>query len=77
MIFDPFENLDIFNSIDNLTQQDSDGTTGEHFVQPHLVSDYVTDDGTFVDSYWRDGDGDTSHNLDTAHGGGYFAHDPT
>lgn len=62
MIFDPFKDFDTFNS---------------HFVQPNWVNPFIKEDGTNVNGYWRDGDGDTSHDLDVNHGGGYIEHNPT
>ena len=47
-----------------------------HSVDPHYVSDYTRADGTQVDGYWRDGDGNTSVNLDKEHGGGYLQSNP-
>jgi hypothetical protein len=49
---------------------------GVHFVDPHYVSGYTTADGTEVAGYWRDGDGDTSHDLSKGEGGGYLRGDP-
>lgn len=47
-----------------------------HAVDPHHVSDYIKADGTHVDGYWRDGDGNTTIDLDKEHGGGYFQGNP-
>ena len=47
-----------------------------HSVDPHYVSDYTRADGTQVDGYWRDGDGNTSVNLDKEHGGVYLQSNP-
>lgn len=41
-------------------------------VDPHHVDSYVTADGTLVDSYWRDGDSDTSIDLSLKDGGGFL-----
>ncbi|WP_156816885.1 hypothetical protein [Salsuginibacillus kocurii] len=49
---------------------------GEHFVEPHHVDGYVREDGVEVDSYWRDGDGDTSVDLTAEEGGGYYRSNP-
>jgi hypothetical protein len=46
--------------------------TPAHYVRPHQVSSYTRHDGTFVEGFWRDGDGDTSVNRAT----GYFARNP-
>jgi hypothetical protein len=42
------------------------------FVNPHEVSGYDRSDGTHVNPYWRDGDGNTNINLTADKGGGYF-----
>ena len=47
-----------------------------HLVDPHWVNDYYKADGTHVEGYWRDGDGDTSVNLSTQQGGGYMHSNP-
>ncbi|WJY26434.1 hypothetical protein [Sporosarcina trichiuri] len=44
-----------------------------HFVHPHEVSGYERQDGTYVEGYYRDGDGDTSVNRTVEQGGGYFS----
>lgn len=48
------------------------GSNDKEFVDPHWVKGYERKDGTFVNGYWRDGDGNTKINLDKEHGGGYF-----
>lgn len=45
-----------------------------HYVQPHHVNAYDKADGTHVNEYWRDGDGDTTVNLSKNQGGGYMSH---
>ncbi|MDE0564856.1 hypothetical protein [Exiguobacterium sp. B2(2022)] len=40
-----------------------------HYVEPHHVSSYIKSNGTFVEGYLRDGDGDTA----TFDGDGYIA----
>ncbi|MFV8829915.1 hypothetical protein [Alkalihalobacterium sp. APHAB7] len=47
-----------------------------HFVKPHYVDSYVRSDGTVVQGYFRDGDGDTSVNRTVEQGGGYFRSNP-
>jgi len=47
-----------------------------HFVHPHEVSEYVKSDGTVVEGYWRDGDGNTNIDLDNSEGGGYLQGNP-
>lgn len=44
-----------------------------HFVKPHQVSGYNRADGTYVEGYYRDGDGDTSVNRTVEMGGGYVS----
>jgi hypothetical protein len=46
------------------------------FVDPHFVNGYEREDGTYVDGYWRDGDGDTSINRTIEKGGGYWRSNP-
>lgn len=46
-----------------ITTVDSVDVDGElHHVDAHYVTGYVNDNGTVVEGYWRDGDGDTSVN---------------
>ena len=49
---------------------------GTHHVKPHWVEGYTRADGTYVGGYWRDGDGDTSVDLDEDEGGGYIRSNP-
>ena len=49
-----------------------DASVTEHYVNPHHVDGYVRHDGTPVDGYWRDGDGNTAVDLTAKVGGGYF-----
>lgn len=80
MVSDPFKDLDTFNSVHPASQDvthTEDDLSNTHFVHPHWVNPYIKEDGTAVSGYWRDGHGDNHHNLDTEHGGGYIAHDPT
>ncbi|MEC2071415.1 hypothetical protein [Alkalihalophilus marmarensis] len=49
---------------------------GTHNVDPHYVNGYERADGTVVEGYWRDGDGDTSVNLSKEDGGGYERSNP-
>ncbi|WP_339276367.1 hypothetical protein MKY59_05120 [Paenibacillus sp. FSL W8-0426] len=44
-----------------------------HHVEPHYVEGYERADGTHVEGYYRDGDGDTSVNRPN---GGYEQHNP-
>lgn len=52
------------------------GGPGLHHVDPHMVSGYVTANGTEVADYWRDGDGDTSVDRSLEQGGGYWRTNP-
>lgn len=47
-----------------------------HEVKPHYVEGYTRADGTVVDGYWRDGDGDSSTMLKEEEGGGYSRSNP-
>ncbi|WP_368503165.1 hypothetical protein AB3N04_12965 [Alkalihalophilus sp. As8PL] len=47
-----------------------------HFVQPHEVQGYFRQDGTYVEGYYRDGDGNTSVNRTVEQGGGYMRGNP-
>lgn len=48
----------------------------QHFVNPHYVKGYIKQDGTYVDGYFRDGDGDTNINRTIEQGGGYMRGNP-
>ena len=81
-----FEVIDGFEAVSDSVDPDAHGvfinheegspvhgeSVTEHYVHPHYVEGYVRDDGTVVDGYWRDGDGDTSVDLSAKVGGGYF-----
>jgi hypothetical protein len=62
----------IHSAIDSLDLFDIN--TGDHevFVSPHEVHDYYRQDGTHVDSYYRDGDGDPFTHLTKDEGGGWY-----
>jgi hypothetical protein len=47
-----------------------------HFVNPHHVNGYIRNDGTYVEGYYRDGDGNTAINRPVEAGGGYFSGNP-
>lgn len=47
-----------------------------HHVTPHYVEDYDRADGTHVEGYWRDGDGNTNTDLSEEQGGGYMQSNP-
>jgi hypothetical protein len=46
------------------TEQDIVENPNTHHVDPHWVDGYYRADGTYVEEYWRDGDGDTSINTE-------------
>ncbi len=66
------------DDVDNMdgVDTDGDGIDDAHYVEPHYVEGYERTDGTSVEGYWRDGDGDTSVNLTEAQGGGYIRSNP-
>ncbi|WP_038112617.1 hypothetical protein [Tuberibacillus calidus] len=47
-----------------------------HFVKPHYVHSYIKSDGTLVEGYYRDGDGNTHIDRPLDAGGGYMAGNP-
>lgn len=47
-----------------------------HHVTPHYVDGYLRQDGTYVEGYYRDGDGNTSINRTAEQGGGYARSNP-
>lgn len=47
-----------------------------HFVKPHFVDGYIKTDGTIVNGYFRDGDGNSFTNLQEEQVGGYFRSNP-
>ena len=68
--------LGIIEGVDLLENAETPTPVDVHSVDPHYVNDYARADGTQVDGYWRDGDEDTSVNLDKEHGGGYLQSNP-
>lgn len=48
----------------------------KHFVNPHEVNGYTRVDGTQVDGYYRDGDGNTNIDRPAETGGGYNRSNP-
>jgi hypothetical protein len=54
----------------------NDPSANIHHVDPHYVQDHIRSDGTHVDGYWRDGDGNTHHDLTVDEGGGYIQSNP-
>lgn len=55
-----------------LLNNNNSNNNSSTFVDPNQVSGYNRQDGTYVQPYWRDGDGNTSINLTKEQGGGYF-----
>lgn len=47
-----------------------------HLVDPHYVDSYIRQDGTLVEGYYRDGDGDSNVNTSKSNGGGYIRSNP-
>lgn len=47
-----------------------------HFVNPHHVDGYFRNDGTYVNGYFRDGDGNTAIDHPAEQGGGYIRSNP-
>ena len=62
-----YEDVSEVNSLEEV----SNFTNDVDYVQPHWVSGYERN-GTYIEGYWRDGDGNTSENLTSEQGGGYF-----
>ncbi|MGR3766001.1 hypothetical protein [Rossellomorea sp. NS-SX7] len=52
------------------------GTDNIHFVEPHYVDPYIRKDGTLVEGYFRDGDGNSSIDTPLEQGGGYIRTNP-
>lgn len=47
-----------------------------HFVKPHYVDPYIRKDGTLVEGYFRDGDGNPNIDTPLGQGGGYWRSNP-
>jgi len=47
-----------------------------HFVNPHYVNGYFRSDGTYVEGYFRDGDGNSVIDTPAEMGGGYIRSNP-
>jgi len=47
-----------------------------HFVNPHYVNGYFRSDGTYVEGYFRDGDGNSAIDTPAEMGGGYIRSNP-
>jgi hypothetical protein len=54
----------------------SEENPNTHNVNAHWVEGYYRADGTYVEGYWRDGDGDTSVNRTAEQGGGWTQSNP-
>ncbi|MCA0757005.1 hypothetical protein KP806_18245 [Paenibacillus sp. N4] len=65
-IADAIDALDVFDAMEIPS-----GTNVE-FVDPHQVDGYMRSDGTYVDTYYRDGDANALTQLSKSEGGGYF-----
>lgn len=63
-------------SSDTISSDDAINDAELHHVNPHYVEGYDRADGTHVEGYWRDGDGNTSVNLSEEQGGGYMQSNP-
>lgn len=57
---------------DSFDEADKPLNNKKTFVNPHYVEGYTNQNGTEVEGYWRDGDGDTSIDLSKEEGGGYL-----
>lgn len=66
----------VIEGVDLLDNTEAQMSVDLHSVDPHYVNDYVREDGTHVEGFWRDGDGNTGVNLDKSHGGGYNQSNP-
>jgi hypothetical protein len=62
----------VFEIVDGIEDIDLLDDGADEFVSPHWVSSYTRGDGTSVDGYWRDGDGDTTIDLGIDNGGGFM-----
>lgn len=79
MIFNPFKSIESFSDevlFPERVDTNGDGIEDSNFKDPHWVEGYERADGTYVESYYRDGDDDCDTILDKSEGGGYYAHDP-
>ncbi|WP_050615159.1 hypothetical protein [Bacillus testis] len=59
-----------FEDGDNYDSNDS--SSNQTWIDPHEVRGYERSDGTYVESYYRDGDGNTNINRGLDEGGGYY-----
>ncbi len=69
--------IDGADGIDVDADMATDTDASNHYVNPNHVDSYVRADGTVVEGYWRDGDGDTSVDKTAAEGGGYLQSNPS
>ena len=68
---------EILSDTEILYENASESVADTHYVEPHWVNGYERADGTYVEGYWRDGDGSTSVNLTSEEGGGYLRSNPS
>ncbi len=68
VIFNVSDGFDATIDDDDNFGEDDDST----WVDPHEVSGYERADGTSVEGYYRDGDGDTTIDRPIDEGGGFF-----
>ncbi|WP_242276592.1 hypothetical protein [Bacillus cereus group sp. BfR-BA-01445] len=70
------DSIDIFQYADPLQHVNQFQMQPLHFVKPHHVDGYMRQDGTYVEGYWRDGDGNAQVNKTAEMGGGYVRSNP-
>ncbi|PEO54352.1 hypothetical protein [Bacillus wiedmannii] len=68
--------IDIFQYTDPLKHVNQFQMHPLHFVKPHYVDGYMRQDGTYVEGYWRDGDGNVQVDRTVEMGGGYARSNP-
>ncbi|RXJ02224.1 hypothetical protein DS745_07490 [Anaerobacillus alkaliphilus] len=68
--------VELSNLHNDNQSENSSQDSGIHRVEPHFVEGYTKANGTEVQGYWRDGDGDTSVNRTAEEGGGYNRSNP-
>ncbi|EJQ39260.1 hypothetical protein IEE_04932 [Bacillus cereus BAG5X1-1] len=70
------DSIDIFQYADPLQHVNQFQIQPLHFVKPHHVDGYMRQDGTYVEGYWRDGDGNAQVDRTVEMGGGYVRSNP-
>lgn len=68
---------EILRDTEILYENASESVADTHYVEPHWVNGYERADGTYVEGYYRDGNGSTSVNLTLEEGGGYLRSNPS